>query len=370
MKRNIVIFAVLVSVMNVFAQDKNVRNTGPYEFYLAGQYNLSGVKGGGFGLGFDKFFPLGKICDIGFGAQANQSFTAEYGSMTDAYLTGGVRIGNNVGVTAKVIAGVGALPYEDISSNGVDRAVYHGVATRPLGGGGLELFGWLGNTKVSLGVNYLYCFNPGNREYHEADGWTHEPTTFHQSKLQAEVKLSHTLGGGQVSGDADWRIQPSVGQVMGENKGTRIAVDFYHNKRFAHSWRRVLGGGFGQIFGSGTSYNEVYGKVGLQWEPKGAESSVLFNFGVMPGMTEMKKYEAASSEGGYYMTGSVQAPALMVKLYGEIEVPFKKRSSWRFIIGGQYGEIIGFHTTYNYSSTTSGKVRGTGTAYVSIAKAL
>jgi hypothetical protein len=377
MKATRTIIAILFCALAITAGAQKNKNLlwdkVPTEFSVGGHATVSGVNAGGLDLGVDKNFPVSDVVALGFGGHLSAEYNKDFGCMTDLLASGNIVVGKSVGLELSGLVGAGQLSYEDISTNNAgSRAVYHNTAWRPAAGGELELFVKASKrVKFSAYVRGLHYFNSSSdRSYEEADGFSHEPTEYNLNKVAAGAKLTVSVGGAteknngkgrQVSGDNQWNATGFAGSSFGENQGFLLGAEFFHNHRFAANWQRTVGFGTQQTFGEGgNSFNEVFGKLGLLWEPLGAKSPVLFNIGIKAGGGEYLKGEQAATEtGSYAMNSRVQVPGLVGKAYAGISIPFGAFRQLHFNAQVEAGGHTCFGTSFNgdaqYQGSTSGK---------------
>lgn len=345
----------------------------PTEFSLGGHALVDGINAGGIDLGVDKNFPVSDLVALGLGGMVSAEYNEDFGCMTDILAKGNFVLGKSAGLELSGLVGAGQLSYEDISTNNAgSRAVYNNTVWRPVAGGELEFFIKVSErVKLSAYGRYTYYFNSrSDRSYEEADGFSHEPTEYNLNKVAVGAKLTVSVGGAtekneggrQVHGDNQWNTAAFAGSSFGENKGFLVGAEFFHNHRGAANLARIIGFGTQQVFGEGgNSFNEVYGKLGLMWEPWGAEGPIFFNIGVKAGLGEYLKAEHATTEtGSYTMNSRVQVPGLVGKTYAGISVPVGRSRQLHLIANVEVGGHTCFGTSFNGSKNYQGATSGKG----------
>lgn len=377
MKATRTIIAIFFCALAITASAQKSRNLlwdkVPTEFSLGGHALVDGVSGGGFDLSADKNFPVSDLVALGFGGHLFAVYNRDFGCMTDILNSVNIVVGKSVGLELSGLGGAGQMSYEDVSTNNAGtRAVYKNTAWRPAAGGEVSLFVKASKrVKISAFGRYLHYFNSrSDRSYEEADGFSHEPTTYNLDKVAVGAKLTVSVGGAteknngkgrQVSGDNQWNATAFAGSSFGENQGFLLGAEFFHNHKFAANWQRIISFGTQQVFGEGgNSFNEIYGKLGLICQPWGATSPILFPFGVKAGVGEYLKAEAAATETESYMMKSrVQVPGVVGRVYAGISIPFGAFRQLHFNANVEVGGHTCFDTSFsgsnNYQGATSGK---------------
>lgn len=329
------------------------------ELNVGGHYTFGDVEAYGVDVSASRVYTPSNAFAWEFGAQISSEYNENFGAMTDILGQVGVRFGKSFGVEVKGLAGAGQMSYKDISAKDEkNHAEYYNSSWRPVAGGEVALFAAF-SEKVSLRVfgRATHYFNSrSDRSYEEAQGWQHEPTEFNLNKVAVGATLTVKVGGNhQISGDNNWNGGVYTGYSFGKNKGFVAGAELFHTKRTSATFARVLGVGSQQTFGEETSFNEIYGKVGGQILPKGANSPVVFEFGAKLGLGEYNKAEqAATQNNSYSMNSSVQVPGVVAKAYAGINLHWGANSLKFGVEGGGHAA---FGTSFN--SNTSNYVGAT-----------
>lgn len=276
------------------------------------------------------------------GGLGSVEIARHYGLTTDLFVQGGFRVGRKAYIEFTPMVGLGQLPYYDLSRSTTNAANYN------------EYYNSVWRLKiapqVALGVKvsdhvalrafarYTYAINgTGDRQYQEAEGWKHEPTEYANGKLTVGASVAIMVDGyHQTSGDNCWNGGLYSGYSFKGNEGIVVGGEIFHFKRKSSNIGRVLGAGLEQTIKSGEkSFSSVFGKAGLQFLSKGADSPVILETGVKAGVGEYRKGEAAAtSEGTYYFNGSSQVLGVMAKAYGSVNIHWKRNTIKVGVEGG------------------------------------
>jgi len=303
------------------------------------------------------------------GGLGSLDYAGKYGLTADLFLQGGFRVGRKAYIEFTPMVGLGQLPYYDLSRSTTNAANYN------------EYYNSVWRLKiapqVALGVKvsdrislrafarYTYAINgTGDRSYQEADGWQHEPTEYANGKLTVGASLAIQVGGyHQTSGDNCWNGGLYSGYSFKGSEGVVVGGEIFHFKRTSAKIGRVLGAGVEQTIKSGEkSFSSVFGKAGVQFLPKGADSPVIFETGLKVGLGEYKKGEAAAtSEGTYYFSGSSQVLGVMAKAYGSVNFHWKRNTikvgvegGGHTVFGTNFEDVKGSEVHFDGSTSKKG----------------
>ena len=276
------------------------------------------------------------------GGLGSLDYAGHYGLTADMFLQGGFRVGRKAYFELTPMVGLGQLPYYDLSRSTTNAANYN------------EYYNSVWRLKiapqVALGVKvsdhvslrafarYTYAITgTGDRSYQEAEGWKHEPTEYANGKLTVGASVAIMVDGyHQTSGDNCWNGGLYSGYSFKGNEGVIVGGEIFHFKRTSAKIGRIFGAGVEQTIKSGEkSFSSVFGKAGIQYLPKGADSPVIFETGLKVGLGEYRKGEAAAtSEGTYYLNGSSQVLGVTAKAYGSVNFHWKRNTIKVGVEGG------------------------------------
>ena len=328
------------------------------EVMLGGHYSdYGGITSYGGDLQATRVYTPSNAFAWRWGASISSDYSDDYGMLVDACGVLGIRVGNAVSFGIDALAGAGQMPFLTCSTNGVSTHDGYLNIWRPTVQGQVSLAVRL-SPVVSLTAfgRYGYYFNSeSDYSLNVAEGWTSEPTEWFTTKWLAGAALSFNLNrDARLSGDSCWNMATYGGYSFKGNEGWVAGAELYHYKRWNYTLGQVLGFGSEQVLAE-KSANSVYAKAGIQISPKGADSPVLFEFGVKVGVGEYVKAAQGETDGETFkMRASWMSPAFVTKGYAGVHFHVG-RVTLRLAAEGGYHDCFGadFGGSNNYSGEAS-----------------
>ena len=293
-----------------------------------------------------------------WGGLANVGYAQHYGATADMLAVLGIRVGNVVYLGLDALAGAGQLAYHDHAWKGESSHDYFNSSWRVKAGAQVSLGVRLGS-KVSLSIygRYLHAFNPdGSRQMTLPEGWTAEPTDWHQDRFTAGVALSFNINQEtRLSGDNCWQGGVYGGYSFLGNEGWVAGAELLHFKRSAARGGAVFGLGAYQTFGSESSTSSIYGQAGYRLLPWGSRSVLEFEFGVKAGLGEYAKTECGSTSDETFRMGAASYTlGVQARAYAGIHFHFGRH---QIKVSGDFGGHYNFGTAFtgeaDYNGTAS-----------------
>lgn len=373
MKKIITIIAVLMFVsVSVFAQKRTVYGeryesrdlrftslTSVHtEVLIGGHYSdYGGIVSYGGDLQVTRVYTPSNAFAWRWGASISSDYSDDYGMLTDVCGMFGIRVGNAVSFGIDALAGAGQMPFHTVSTDGTNRHDGYLNIWRPTVQGQVSLAVRL-SPVVSLTAfgRYGYYFNSeSDYTLNVAEGWTSEPTEWFTTKWLAGAGLSFNMNrDGRLSGDHCWNMATYGGYSFKGNKGWVAGTELYHYKRWNYTLGQVLGFGSEQVLAE-KSANSVYAKAGIQISPKGADSPVIFEFGVKAGVGEYLKFVQGETESQSFQLKALwMSPAFVTKGYAGVHFHVG-RVTLRLAAEAGYHDCFGieFGGSDNYSGSTA-----------------
>lgn len=292
-----------------------------------------------------------------WGASISSDYSEDYGMLVDACGVLGIRVGNAVSFGIDALAGAGQMPFHTVSTDGTNRHDGYLNIWRPTVQGQVSLAVRL-SPVVSLTAfgRYGYYFNSeSDYTLNVAEGWTSEPTEWFTTKWLAGAGLSFNMNrDGRLSGDHCWNMATYGGYSFKGNEGWVAGAELYHYKRWNYTLGQVLGLGAEQVLAE-KSANSVYAKAGIQISPKGADSPVIFEFGVKAGVGEYLKFVQGKTESQSFQLKALwMSPAFVTKGYAGVHFHVG-RVTLRLAAEAGYHDCFGieFGGSDNYSGSTA-----------------
>lgn len=328
------------------------------EVLLGGHYtDWSGITSYGGDLQATRVYTPTNAFAWRWGAAVSSDYSDNYGMLTDAMGMLGIRVGNVVSVGIDALAGAGQMPFHTVSTDGTNRHDGSLNIWRPTVQGQVSLAVRL-SPIVSLTAfgRYGYYFNSeSDYTLNVAEGWTSEPTKCFTTKWLAGAGLSFNLNReARLSGDNNWTMAAYGGYSFKGNEGWVAGAELYHYKRWNYTLGQVLGFGSEQVLAE-KSANSVYAKAGIQISPKGADSPVIFEFGVKAGVGEYLKFAQGETDTQSFQLKALwMSPAFVTKGYAGVHFHVG-RVTLRFDAEAGYHDCFGieFSGSENYSGSTA-----------------
>lgn len=373
MKRIVSIIAILLFVsISVFAQkrtaygeryeSRDLRFTSVTsvhtEVLLGGHYSdWGGIVSYGGDLQATRVYTPSNAFAWRWGAAVSSDYSDDYGMLTDAMGMLGIRVGNGFSLGIDALAGAGQMPFHTVSTDGTNRHDGYLNIWRPTVQGQVSLAVRL-SPVVSLTAfgRYGYYFNSeSDYTLNVAEGWTSEPTEWFTTKWLAGAGLSFNLNReARLSGDNNWTMAAYGGYSFKGNEGLVVGAELYNYKRWNYTLGQVLGFGSEQVLAE-KSANSVYGKAGIQISPKGADSPVIFEFGVKAGVGEYLKFAQGETDNQSFQLKALwMSPAFVTKGYAGVHFHVG-RVTLRLTAEAGYHDCFGadFGGSNNYSGEAS-----------------
>lgn len=226
---------------------------------------------------------------------------------------------------------------------------------------------------VRGGVQHTFVANNDKAEKPEGV-WQVEGQDNDANRFFAQLGLTYKMErSSQISGDNCWRAAAFGGY---SNKGWYGGAEALHYKRFSANMGRDLGFGAQWTKGDKDPLNEVFVKAGLTVLPTGADSPVVFPFGISAGFGEFERTNNSltAADGGKSLTehSEYASYGADAKVYAGIEGHVKRVTfAARGFVGGYkcVGKSYEDATNLQYDGTkgkTSGVLYG-GEVRVSLA---
>lgn len=328
------------------------------EVLLGGHYSdWSGITSYGGDLQATRVYTPTNAFAWRWGAAVSSDYSDDYGMLTDAMGMLGIRVGNAVSLGIDALAGAGQMPFHTVSTDGTNRHDGYLNIWRPTVQGQVSLAVRL-SPVVSLTAfgRYGYYFNSeSDYTLNVAEGWTSEPTEWFTTKWLAGAGLSFNLNReARLSGDNNWTMAVYGGYSFKGNEGWVAGAELYHYKRWNYAFGQVLGFGSEQVLAE-KSANSVYAKAGIQISPKGADSPVIFEFGVKAGVGEYLKFAQGETETQSFQLKALwMSPAFVTKGYAGVHFHVG-RVTLRLAAEAGYHDCFGieFNGSENYSGSTA-----------------